>query len=172
MSSLPCRSRLDEHGDASVDDLLQLLEDRLHRGALADRPLSARALAPLEVHVLFALALFRDLDALEELACTNALDAAIESTRRRSRSCALKIPLDARLVDLQHATMSSPCQSGTPIVLRMRAPMMDAVSPTSRFASAASTAERSATTFLKTLRVIGIASLEAPPPRTRRADGT
>ena len=44
--------------------------------------------------------------------------------------------------------------------------MMEAVSPTSRFASAASTAARSATTFLNTERVMGMAS-ESAPPRTR-----
>ena len=42
--------------------------------------------------------------------------------------------------------ISSPFQSGTPMVLRMEAPMMDSVSPTSLGASAASRAARSFTT--------------------------
>ncbi len=57
------------------------------------------------------------------------------------------------------------------MVLVICAAIIDALSPTSRRASAARTAARSATTFLKTLRVIGTASRPAPP-RTRVPTGT
>ena len=89
----------------------------------------------------------------------------------RSRSFSLKMPLAARLSTCSTPTMSSPCQSGTPMVDRIWAAMSDTEAPTSVLASAARTAARSLTTFLNTLRVTGMGS-SVVPPRTRLPTAT
>ncbi len=85
----------------------------------------------------------------------------------------MKTPVLSRLSICSTPRISSPFHSGTPMTLRMCAPMSDSECPTSSGASAAMTAVRSMTTLRNTLRVTGMGAVAGPCcPRTRVMIGT
>ena len=125
-------------------------------------PDAPRLLARLEERVLLVQALFGGAQALDE-------PRVGDGERRVVREHGAHVEVRARedagalaVVHLKTPRISSPFHSGTPMTLRICAPMSDSGCPTSCGASAAITAARSITTLRKTLRVTGMGAVGGP----------